>query len=90
MRGRDRQWRRGELQTFPASVSAHRPTAASSPSLGDVVLENKPAWASSFFSEGFVTAVRGVLFVAGTIYNHICVCVDEIYICVVPYHCIPA
>jgi len=26
--------------------------------------------------KGFVTAVRGVLFVAGTIYNYICLCVD--------------
>lgn len=30
----------------------------------------------SFFSTGFVTAARGVLFVAGTIYNYIYVCVD--------------
>lgn len=38
--------------------------------------ENNPAWVRSCFSKGFVTAVRGVLFVAGTIYIFVCVCVD--------------
>lgn len=75
VRGRDRQWRRGELQ-LPASLSGHRPTAASRPSPGDMMQGNKPAWVSSFFGMGFVTAARGVLFVAGTIYNYIYVCVD--------------
>lgn len=43
---------------------------------GGMMQESKPAWVSSCFSKGFVTAVRGVLFVAGTIYNYTCVYVD--------------